>query len=189
MRHPVTIASTLFLVFSAVSASAVDKSDANPRFAAAHYNRAVAYRGKGQIERAIADYTQAIEINPRYANAYFSRGGTFETKGDHDRAIADFTKAIEINPQNADAYANRGLAYQAKDQIDRAIADYSKALEIIRGTPTPPLTAAGHSRRRVTTSGRSRTIPGLSKLIRRTAPLTLTGASLTTPTATATGQS
>ena len=44
---------------------------------------------KNDIDRAIADYSQAIDINPRYANAYFNRGSIYETKGANDLAIAD----------------------------------------------------------------------------------------------------
>ena len=71
----------------------------NPRLAKTYYNRATVYRAKGEIERAIADYSKAIEIDPQHSNAYFGRGSAFEAKGDYDRAIADFTKAIEISPE------------------------------------------------------------------------------------------
>jgi tetratricopeptide (TPR) repeat protein len=73
------------------------------------------YRAKNEIDRAIADYSKAIEIDPLYGNAYFSRGA-FEAKGDHVHAIADFTKAIEVAPQNADLFYGRGLAHRAKGE-------------------------------------------------------------------------
>ena len=40
----------------------------------AYYNRGNAHRAKGENDRAIADYTMAIEINPKHANAFNSRG-------------------------------------------------------------------------------------------------------------------
>ena len=53
---------------------------------------------KGDNDRAIADYSKAIENNPQdaNANAYFDRGSAFNTR---DRAIADFTKANRGEPE------------------------------------------------------------------------------------------
>ena len=34
----------------------------------------VAYNDKGEYDRAISDYTNAIEINTRFAAAYYNRG-------------------------------------------------------------------------------------------------------------------
>jgi tetratricopeptide (TPR) repeat protein len=96
----------------------------------AYKNRGYAYDAKGDFDRAIADFTKAIEINPKDADAYKNRGYAYDAKGDFDRAIADFTKAIEINPKDADAYNNRGSVYETKGDFDRAIADFMKAIEI-----------------------------------------------------------
>lgn len=53
---------------------------------------------KGEYDKAIADYTKAIEIDPRYAFAYNNRGLAWGKKGEYDKAIADYTKAKEVNP-------------------------------------------------------------------------------------------
>jgi tetratricopeptide (TPR) repeat protein len=64
--------------------------------AVAYYNRASAYQSKGEIDRAIADYDQAIGLKPDYVQAYENRAGAFVSKGDYTRAVADVTKAGEI---------------------------------------------------------------------------------------------
>ena len=97
---------------------------------AAHYNRGISYARKGQYDRAIADYDQAIKINPRDAMVYYNRGLAYHNKGQYDRAIADYTKAIEINPRDAMVYTNRGIAYEEKKLRDKAIADYRAALKV-----------------------------------------------------------
>ena len=94
----------------------------------AFYGRGIAYGRKGQTDRAIADYTQAIKLDPKYAGAYNNRGIAYRRKGQYDRAIADYTQAIKLNPKYAGAYNNRGYAYDDKGQYDRAIADYDKAI-------------------------------------------------------------
>ena len=62
-------------------------------------NRGDAYRKKGDMDRAIADLTEAIRLDPKYANAYDNRGLAYRDKGDMDRAIADLTEAIRLDPK------------------------------------------------------------------------------------------
>jgi tetratricopeptide (TPR) repeat protein len=82
------------------------------------------------IDRAIADYDQAIRLDPDYTVAYIQRGTAYKGKGDNDRAIADYTQAIRLDPNDADAYNNRGVAYINKGDNDRAIADCTQAIRL-----------------------------------------------------------
>jgi tetratricopeptide (TPR) repeat protein len=68
----------------------------DPNDATAYHNRAVAYGANGEIDRAIADYTKAIELTPDNAAAYDNRGRAYASKGDYTHAIADVTKASEL---------------------------------------------------------------------------------------------
>jgi tetratricopeptide (TPR) repeat protein len=68
----------------------------NPRDAIAYHNRGDAYGLKGDIERAISDYTKAIVLSPNYAPAYHSRGRAYVSKGDYVRAVDDVTRAGEL---------------------------------------------------------------------------------------------
>ncbi len=95
----------------------------------AYTNRGNAYDDKGEVDRAIADYTKAIALDPNYAIAYTNRGLTYEKKGEVDRAIADYTKAIALDPNYAIAYTNRGAAYYSKGEVDRAIADFDETIK------------------------------------------------------------
>jgi tetratricopeptide (TPR) repeat protein len=107
-----------------------------------YIDRGRAYLKKGDNDRAIADFTQAIQLDPKNADAYVKRGFGYSKKGDNDRAIADFTHAIQLDPKNADAYEGRGNGYlinaaKEKDSTgrtlgdnDRAIADYTKVIQL-----------------------------------------------------------
>ena len=93
------------------------------------------YRGnacyfKGDYERAIADFDQAIELKPDDADAYFNRGVVYYYKGDYDHAIAEYDQAIKLKPDYPAAYNNRGLAYADKGDYERAIADFDRAIEL-----------------------------------------------------------
>jgi len=45
---------------------------------------------KGDSDRAIADYGEAIRIDPKYAAAYGNRGNAYRGTGDNERAIAEW---------------------------------------------------------------------------------------------------
>jgi tetratricopeptide (TPR) repeat protein len=92
--------------------------------------RGVAYKAKGDLDHAIADYTEAIRRDPDYAAAYNSRGIAHKAKGDVDKAIADYDQAIRLNPNSAPAFNNRGYAYFAKSSFDRAVTDFDEAVKL-----------------------------------------------------------
>ncbi len=100
--------------------------------AAQFYNRGLVHGRKGQSERAIEDFTQAIKLRPDYAAAYVGRGRQYVLKRQDDRAIQDFSQAIKVEPNPPDNFAffNRAGAYHRKGQIDRAIQDYDRAILI-----------------------------------------------------------
>jgi tetratricopeptide (TPR) repeat protein len=96
----------------------------------AFYKRGNAYYGKGDHDRAISDYNQAIRLNPSDVNSRSNRGAAYARKRDYDRAIEDYDEAIRLNPNNADAFSNRGVAYARKGDYDRAIQDYDEAARL-----------------------------------------------------------
>jgi tetratricopeptide (TPR) repeat protein len=100
------------------------------RLSAAFQLRGAAYAGKGQYDRAIQDFDQAIKLNPKEAETFVNRGGSYDKKGQYDRAIQDFDQAIKLNPSYASAFMNRGIAYRKKGQHDRAIQDYDQAIKL-----------------------------------------------------------
>jgi Tfp pilus assembly protein PilF len=101
-----------------------------PRDAQAYINRGLTYLNKGDYDRAIADFNEAIQIDPNNALAYANRGVIYHNKGDYDRAIADYTQAIQLDPKNAMAYYGRGDAFLNKGDNERAIANLNQAIQL-----------------------------------------------------------
>jgi TonB family protein len=81
-------------------------------------------------DRAIQDYSKAIELNPTQAYAYVNRGIAFKEKSEHKRAVADFDMALKIDPGSVFAHAHRGIAYNEIKQHNRAINDLNKVIEL-----------------------------------------------------------
>jgi Flp pilus assembly protein TadD len=65
------------------------------------YNRGVAHFRKGEPDRALADFGEAIRLDPGFAKAYLARGVVHARKGDDARARADRQKAAELDPSLA----------------------------------------------------------------------------------------
>jgi tetratricopeptide (TPR) repeat protein len=93
----------------------------------AFFFRGTAYSNKGQYDRAIEDFDQAILLNPRDEYAFNNRGNVYYRKGQYDRAIQDYDQAIKID-YDSGAFCNRANAYRAKGQYNLAIADYDQAI-------------------------------------------------------------
>jgi lipoprotein NlpI len=98
--------------------------------AIAYYSRGLAYYDKGDDDRAIAEFNEAIRLDPKFAYAYSSRGLAYDHKGDLGHADPDYNEAIRLDPKYAQAYFNRGNAYYQTGDDDRAIADYSEAIRL-----------------------------------------------------------
>ena len=104
----------------------------------------MACRKKSWIDRAIADFTKAIQLNSNYTDAYYYRGMAYSDKGDFGHAVADFTKVIEARP-DAVVYCYRGMAWLYLEEWEKAKADLIIAKEqgIEKyGIPLPPEIAA-----------------------------------------------
>ena len=95
-----------------------------------YYNRGITYSENGEVERAIEDYTKAIELNPKFAQAYYQRGVAYSKKGEVECAIEDYTQAIALKPDDADAYYRRSKVWLHLGQPEKAKADMQTASKI-----------------------------------------------------------
>jgi tetratricopeptide (TPR) repeat protein len=116
-----------------------DRTESEKVRGIAHVSRGLAWRMKGDLQRAVADIGDAIRLNPNDALAYNNRAFIWRELGEVDNAIADLTEAIRINPMprsdfggpgHVNAYSNRGLAFQMKGDYERALADYDVAIKL-----------------------------------------------------------
>jgi lipoprotein NlpI len=117
-------------------------ADTPADLATAFNNRGNAFDAKGELDRAIEDYNQAIQLRPDYAAAFNNRGNAHTGKHEYDRAILDFSEAIRIKPgyaignndptpfNYASAFDNRGIAYIYAGEYNFAILDFNEAIRI-----------------------------------------------------------
>src|SRR5262249_53348223 len=127
--------------------------------AGAYLQRGYLYRDRNELDRAMADFTAALQLKPE-AGIFRTRAGAWLQKGDLDRAISDLTEAIQldlasdawvIQTYGKDhaarhsysaallmAYVDRGKAYEKKGNRDQAIGDFRAASEIQLPKNTTP---------------------------------------------------
>jgi len=96
----------------------------------AYNSRGGEYDKTGDYDRAIADYTKALELKGAYEDTIIARGVVYKRQGEYDRAITDFYDFVLMDPSNFTPLYHRGLAYRAKGDDDRAAADFEKAAEL-----------------------------------------------------------
>ena len=103
----------------------------NPRDAVSYANRGVEYRNKGDLDRALADYSKAIEVDPKHVLAYYNRCWLRATANrDLPLALADCDAAIRLAPSDPGYLGSRGFVYLRQNRLDEAIADYDAALKL-----------------------------------------------------------
>jgi tetratricopeptide (TPR) repeat protein len=93
---------------------------------------------KANPDKAIKDYTEAIQQEPDNSEYYDKRGLAYFEKHKYNMAIMDFSEAIRLNPKNAEYYRMRAISYLninpvAGANMDgklRALADMKEALRL-----------------------------------------------------------
>lgn len=101
----------------------------SPDYAAAHYNRGLAYARLGALNGAIADFTRVIELDAGQVQAYHQRGLVNARKGNYERAVSDYEIALSIRPDSVALIYDRAVAFFRLSAHERAIQDYTRVLE------------------------------------------------------------
>ena len=99
--------------------------------ATAFVNRGTLHLVRGENDKAINDFTQAIKADPNLAAAYNDRGVALSATHHQADAIRDFTQALALKAENPDQVTfNRALAYEDSGDLKHAYIDYRKAAEL-----------------------------------------------------------
>lgn len=97
--------------------------------------RAYAWKRKGDKQKALEGFDEAIRLDPNNALAWRIRGATWAGRADYQKALADYTKSIRIDPENPDSRHHRALLLSACDDASirdgkQAVQDATKACKV-----------------------------------------------------------
>ena len=87
-------------------------------------------KADGNVDQAIQDYTNMLEVNPNDAEVWWMRGNAYWENGDYNHALQDYNQAIQVDPNYALAYLGRGNVYVRQGAYDQAVQDYNAAIDI-----------------------------------------------------------
>jgi tetratricopeptide (TPR) repeat protein len=105
--------------------------------ALAYNNLGFARQHSGDLDAAIENYRQAINVKPDNHEAHNNLGYTLALKGDLKGAIASYREAIRIKPDFIEAYYHMGQALQERGDLRASIESYSGSSLTVR-TPSMP---------------------------------------------------
>ena len=95
-----------------------------------HTNRGVKYAKKKQYDKAIEEFTKAIEKQPEDPKNYRNRALTYRLMGEVAKSKADDAKAIELSPKSVKSHtANARILIRDKKYKD-AVAELDQAIEL-----------------------------------------------------------
>jgi tetratricopeptide (TPR) repeat protein len=98
--------------------------------ARAYFNRGNAWMPKGDNDRAIADYTEAIRLDPKNAELFNNRCWTRAVIGQLEQALEDCETSLNLRPGDGRILDSRALVHLKQNDFKKAIADYDAVLTI-----------------------------------------------------------
>jgi tetratricopeptide (TPR) repeat protein len=81
----------------------------------------------GNIDDAIADLNDALNVDLRNANLYYERGLLYEQRKEYSSADQNFSDAIKLDSTKALPYYNRGVSRIYLKDIENASSDFATA--------------------------------------------------------------
>jgi lipoprotein NlpI len=84
---------------------------------------------RGEHERAIAKFSEAIKVSPAKALPWYLRGREHFRAGQIAESVADFDKYVELQPQSANQQWERGISYYYAGEFAKGakqFEDYQK---------------------------------------------------------------
>jgi tetratricopeptide (TPR) repeat protein len=91
---------------------------------------AALYFEDGQVDRAIAEYTESLRLDPRSAQTQYNLGIALSVRGRRTEAIAAFEAALAIDSNYAQAHNNLGALLQLVGRQESALEHYRRAIAL-----------------------------------------------------------
>jgi len=101
-----------------------DKTDGEFRV-----NRGATYARLGDIQNALADFTEGLKLKPDHAVGYMNRSIMYHNLGKIDLALKDIESYLNLVPYNGDLWYEKGRALRMLNRPQEAIVAYTEAMK------------------------------------------------------------
>ena len=98
-----------------------------------HVHRGMAYYSNGQIENAMKDFNEALQLDPDNSSARYYRALHSRINKKYDEALNDLEKCIEKEPFNLDYITARAETYSEEGNLEKAVFDLKYVLSLDEG--------------------------------------------------------
>ena len=85
---------------------------------------------KGDTQKAIDYYDQAIRVNPMCWQAFNNKGLALKKMGRRREALESFRQAVKVYPNAAEAYHNLGVLHFEEKKFKEALSYFSKSIQL-----------------------------------------------------------
>ena len=92
--------------------------------------RGVVHKSRGELDLALKDFNEALNLDPRNAPTMADRGSAYMEKRDYKRAMTDFDMALQLNPKMALTHLMRSNLYTIEGDDERADSDLKLAISL-----------------------------------------------------------
>jgi len=96
--------------------------------ALAHYHVGIAFRDRGQTEKAMGHFRAAVAADPSFAPAYSEIGAILEIEGKDKEAFELYEQAIKATPWAQQIHNHMGSRLWAAGRQEEALSQYAAAL-------------------------------------------------------------
>ena len=120
-----------------------------PEVSEPYFLRGNAWTGAKEYERAIQDYTSAIQLGdltfidfssdraldfelriPFLYMVFFNRANAKVELKDFEGALVDYTESMQLNPGSSGSFFNRGNTYLDLSKFEEAVSDFDNAISL-----------------------------------------------------------
>lgn len=106
----------------------------------AYSNRGKVRQDAGDLDAAMSDYSEAVELNPGLAPPHYNYANLLLYKGRVQQALRHYNAAVNLSPQNLGMRLQRAVALMDADRIEEARSELLRAYEV--SSPNSPHRAA-----------------------------------------------
>jgi tetratricopeptide (TPR) repeat protein len=94
------------------------------------YQKAQNQRERGDLQGAVATFSQVLERDPSHIQGWVERGIAYLELQEYQQALDNFSTLIRLEPEEKAAYVLTGLAYYYLESFPAAIAYCNRAIRM-----------------------------------------------------------
>ncbi|MGB8657810.1 MAG: tetratricopeptide repeat protein [Candidatus Zixiibacteriota bacterium] len=102
------------LLFGSLSCTSREKQ------AEKHFRAGFEYQDRGNLDKAIEEYQQALRLKADYLEVYMNMGTVYLEKKDYDQAIQQFKRVVELSYYYGKAHYDLGMVYLYQGDKEKA---------------------------------------------------------------------